>query len=92
MKRRCPLLVALAVALAILSACARPTPTPASLPTPGQPATATPSPASGATPDQPSTDWPMFRYSLDRAGYNPHETAVRPPLELKWEFQAKSKI
>jgi len=39
-----------------------------------------------------SADWPMFRFSLDRAGFNPTETVVRPPLELKWHFEARSKI
>jgi hypothetical protein len=34
----------------------------------------------------------MFRYSLNRAGHNPHEVTLRPPLELKWQFRAKSKI
>ncbi len=44
------------------------------------------------TPSNASADWPMFRYNLERAGYNPMETKLRPPLELKWEFQAKGKI
>lgn len=78
------------IALAVLSACASPTPT--SLPMPAQRATAAPSPTRGAATAQPPTGWPMFRYSLDRAGYNPYETDVRPPLELKWEFKAQSKI
>ena len=52
------------------------------------PTVPTPSPMS----PQPSIDWPMFRFSLDRAGYNPTETSVRPPLELKWRFEARSKI
>jgi hypothetical protein len=41
---------------------------------------------------QPSADWPMFRFSLDRAGYNPTETTLKPPLELEWQFDAKGKI
>lgn len=42
--------------------------------------------------EQPSADWPMFRFSLDHSGYNATETIVKPPLELKWKFKAKSKI
>jgi hypothetical protein len=34
----------------------------------------------------------MFRFGFDRAGYNPHEKTVKPPLELKWQFTAKGKI
>ena len=37
-------------------------------------------------------DWPMFRFSLDRGGYNPQEKTLKPPLELKWKFDAKGKI
>jgi hypothetical protein len=37
-------------------------------------------------------DWPMFRFSLDRSGYNATENILKPPLELKWKFKAKSKI
>jgi hypothetical protein len=37
-------------------------------------------------------NWPMFRFSLDRTGYNPTENSLSPPLELKWRFDAKSKI
>ena len=42
--------------------------------------------------EQPSADWPMFRFSLDHSGYNATETILKPPLELKWKFKAKSKI
>jgi len=41
---------------------------------------------------QPSADWPMFRFSLNRAGYNPNETRLKPPLALKWEYKTGSKI
>jgi hypothetical protein len=34
----------------------------------------------------------MFRFSLDRAGYNPTETSLTPPLALKWQFDAEGKI
>jgi hypothetical protein len=45
------------------------------------------------TPTTPeSADWPMFRFSLDRAGYNPNETRLKPPLALKWEYKTGSKI
>jgi PBP1b-binding outer membrane lipoprotein LpoB len=45
------------------------------------------------TPTTPEpADWPMFRFSLDRCGYNATETILKPPLELKWKFKAKSKI
>jgi hypothetical protein len=39
-----------------------------------------------------SSDWAMFRYNLNRAGYNPTETDLYPPLVLKWEFKASGKI
>ncbi len=71
---------------AVTVSAASPTPAPAS-PTPTRPA-ATFTPMSA----QAAGDWPMFRFSLDRAGYNPHETRVRPPLELEWQFEARSKI
>jgi len=41
---------------------------------------------------QRSTDWPMFRFSLDRAGYNPNETRLKPPLVLKWEYKTDNQI
>jgi len=45
------------------------------------------------TPTTPEpADWPMFRFSLDRAGYNPNETRLKPPLALKWEHKTGSKI
>jgi hypothetical protein len=44
------------------------------------------------TTPQPSADWPMFRFSLDHSGYNASEQVLKPPLELKWKFKAKSKI
>jgi hypothetical protein len=34
----------------------------------------------------------MFRFSLNRTGYNPNESVLRPPLELKWQFDAEGKI
>jgi hypothetical protein len=34
----------------------------------------------------------MFRFDLNRTGYNPNESLVKPPLELKWQFDAKGKI
>jgi hypothetical protein len=34
----------------------------------------------------------MFRFSLDRAGYNPYETQLKPLLALKWEYKTGSKI
>lgn len=47
-----------------------------------------------STPTRPqsSLGWPMFRFSLDRAGYNPNETSLKPPLALKWEYKTGSKI
>jgi hypothetical protein len=45
------------------------------------------------TPTTPEpADWPMFRFNLDRSGYNATENILKPPLELKWKFKAKSKI
>lgn len=37
-------------------------------------------------------DWPMFRFSLDRTGYNPTEVTLKPPLKLVWRFKAGAKI
>ena len=37
-------------------------------------------------------DWPRFRYDVNRTGYNPEETQLKPPLKLKWRFEARSKI
>jgi hypothetical protein len=34
----------------------------------------------------------MFRFSLDRAGYNRSETQLKPPLALKWQYKTGSKI
>jgi hypothetical protein len=34
----------------------------------------------------------MFRFDLNRTGYNPQESVVAPPLDLKWQFDAKGKI
>lgn len=34
----------------------------------------------------------MFRFSLDRSGYNPTEIVLKPPLELKWTFKAEGSI
>jgi hypothetical protein len=34
----------------------------------------------------------MFRFGLNRSGYNPDESLVKPPLELRWQFDAKGKI
>jgi len=50
--------------------------------------------ALGVAPEtsQPSVNWPMFRFSLDRAGYNPNETRLKPPLALEWEYKTGSKI
>lgn len=41
---------------------------------------------------QASADWPMFRFDVEHTGYNATETVLKPPLELKWKFKAKSKI
>ena len=59
------------------------------LPTPAPIST---TPAISSTLSQASTDWPMFRYSLDRAGSNPNETRLKPPLAVKWEFKTGGKI
>ena len=32
----------------------------------------------------PERDWPVFRGSLNRDGYNPFESELEPPLELRW--------
>ena len=64
---------------------------PAQAPTaPEEPVAPSPTPATPVR--QSATEWTMFRYSLDRAGYNPVEAKVRPPLSLRWKFDAKSKI
>jgi len=79
---------------------------PASSPTPPTPvpqaltpstALAAPTPIPPTLPPAPTpapfpADWPMFRFSPDRAGYNPTESVLRPPLELKWQFDAKGEI
>jgi len=57
-------------------------------PTSPTPASVTPIPAIHRAP----ADWPMFRFNLNRTGYNPTESVLRPPLELKWQFDAKGKI
>ena len=41
---------------------------------------------------KPSVDWPMFRFNLNRVGYNPNEKYVKPPLSLKWEHKTDNKI
>jgi hypothetical protein len=41
---------------------------------------------------QAAAGWSMFRFSLDRAGYNPNEVRLKPPLALKWEYKTGSKI
>jgi hypothetical protein len=92
MRQRCPLLMAVAVALVALAGCSSPSPMPPSVPDTAVPPTATTHRPPAAATAQPATDWPMFRYSLDRAGHNPHETSVRPPLEVVWKFNAQSKI
>jgi hypothetical protein len=85
-----------------------PTPSPAApMSTPTTPPTYTPeAPTSTPVPptptasitkstsasNQPCADWPMFRFDLNRTGYNPNESFVKPPLELKWQFDAKGKI
>lgn len=33
-------------------------------------------------------DWPMFHHDLAHTGYNSEETELRPPLRLKWSYQA----
>ena len=107
MKRTFLVLVTATLGLMLLSSCTpAPVPTvtllpiqgcqtpPLLLPTPLPPtpttipATSTPSPV---VPLEPA-DWPMFRFGLDRSGYNPTEVVLKPPLELKWEFKSKSKI
>ena len=77
--------------LAGVSACGQLAPTPTA-PSTVRPTSTPTLPGPTAVVGQPSADWPMFRFSLDRAGYNPHELTVRPPLKLEWEFQAQSKI
>ena len=42
-----------------------------------------------ATP-QASADWSMFHFGLDHCGYNDTENVLKPPLELKWRYQANS--
>lgn len=61
-------------------------------PAPATPTLASTSPLPAPAVPEPSVDWPLFRFSLDRAGYNPAESVLRPPLELKWQFDAKGKI
>jgi hypothetical protein len=56
------------------------------------PATPTSIPGTATRTPLPPSDWPMFRFGLDRSGYNPSETVLKPPLELKWEYKTKSKI
>jgi len=65
----------------------------AALPT-SAPATPTAAPATEVVTKPASSpgDWPMFRFSLDRAGYNPNETTLKPPLSLKWQYKTGSKI
>jgi hypothetical protein len=91
-------------ALTILTACAQINSSPTSPPTPvtsrqevptptPPPATPTPfleTPRDRSAPSQSVAGWPMFRYSLDRAGYNPME--LEPPLELRWQFDTTGKI
>ena len=73
---------------------APPLPTIGPPPTPGAPPP-TPTPAGPAptlSRDQFTNDWTMFRYGLDRAGYNPRETRLKPPLVIQWEFKTDDKI
>jgi len=82
-KKLLPLAVIAASAVLLFSSCLgqrEKQPVPAVLPPSVTPTT--PEPA----------DWPMFRFSLDRAGYNPNETRLKPPLTLKWEHKTGSKI
>ena len=70
---------------------AKPTDVPRALTETALPQSARPA-APTPMPQLPSTDWPMFRFSLDRAGYNPHETDVKPPLSMKWQYKTAGKI
>jgi hypothetical protein len=82
MKRIAFAVVILNVVLVIASSCARESTVSATLPMePGTPMTALA-----------LADWPMFRYDLEHTGYNATENNLKPPLELKWKFHAKSKI
>jgi hypothetical protein len=106
MKYWCLNLMMPVFALTILTACAQIKSTPTSTPTqvisrqevptpallPATPSPLLETPTVGSAPSQSVTGWPMFRYSLDRAGYNPTEGELEPPLELRWQFDAKGKI
>lgn len=37
-------------------------------------------------------EWPMFRRNLQHTGFNDSETVLKPPLTLKWYFQADSAV
>ena len=100
MKSNCNCLALLVptVVLAILSACVGPLPTTApDLQTTPPMLSGTP-PANSVTLEPTSAmsenapDWPMFRFGLDRAGYNANETRLKPPLAVTWEYKTGSKI
>ncbi len=36
--------------------------------------------------DKKCNDWPMYRQSIDRQGFNSEEKSLRPPLQLRWHW------
>jgi|GEM_PF-4085753 len=80
-----PKVISIALVVFLLAACGTSQPTVAET----QQSLATPSSYTEASL---LGSWPMFRHDLNHSGYNPEETVLKPPLELKWEYATEGKI